>query len=197
MYRSLLATLVVAGTIGIAAAQTRAADNSNTATELTGAQQHQTKSALSSSTDIISPQAFAGTWQGVWRRYRAASHTEEGSQTSLSVTLRVKAAANNMLSGTVATSDFQHQPTPEQTAPLPLGAAPRPVAPPPPPLPAAPPSGNLLNPRIDGRDFVFQVKDPDSKPVDFRLTLQAPDAGTLNVTRHAAVYPEFEMKRIQ
>ena len=54
-----------------------------------------------------------------------------------------------------------------------------------------------MNPRIDGRNFVFQVKDPDGKPVEFRLTLQAPDAGTLNVTRHAAVYPEFEMKRIQ
>ncbi len=39
MYRSLLAT-VVAGTIGIAAAQTRAADNSNTASELTGGPQH-------------------------------------------------------------------------------------------------------------------------------------------------------------
>jgi hypothetical protein len=65
------------------------------------------------------------------------------------------------------------------------------------PLPAAPPSGKLLHPRIDGRNFVFQVKDPDGKPVEFRLTLQAPDAGTLNVTRHAAVYPEFEMKRIQ
>jgi|SRR5882762_9567448 len=198
MYRSLLATVVVAGTIGIAAAQTRAADNSSTASELTGGQQYQlSKSASSSSTDGISPQAFAGTWQGVWRRYRAASHTEEGSQTSLSVTLRVKAAANDILSGTVSTSDFQHQPTPEQNPPLPLGAPPRPVAPPPPPLPAAPPTGKLLNPRIDRRNFVFQVKDPDGKPVDFRLTLQAPDAGTLNVTRHSAVYPEFEMKRIQ
>src|SRR6476620_3133422 len=98
MYRSLLAT-VVAGTIGIAAAQTRAADNSNTASELTGGQQHQfSRSVSSSSTDGISPQAFEGTWQGVWRRYRAASHNEEGRQTSLAVALRVKAAANGILS---------------------------------------------------------------------------------------------------
>ena len=91
MCRSLLATVVIAGTIGIAAAQTRAADNSNTASELTGGQQHQfSKSVSSSSTDGVSPQAFEGTWQGVWRRYRAASHTEEGSQTSLSVALRGK-----------------------------------------------------------------------------------------------------------
>jgi len=81
MCRSLFATVVVAGTIGIAAAQTRAADNSNTASGLTGGPQHQfSKSTSSSSSDGISPKAFEGTWQGVWRRYRAASHTEEGSQ---------------------------------------------------------------------------------------------------------------------
>jgi len=190
--------LVVAGTIGIAGAQTRAADNSTTASELTGRQQHQfSKSVSSSFTDGISPQAFEGTWQGVWRRYRAASHTEEGWQTSLPVVLRVKVAPKGILSGTISTAAFQYQPRPEQNPPLPLGAPPHPVAPPPPPLPTAPPSGKLLNPRIDGRNFVFHVKDPDGKPVDFQLTLQAPDVGTLKVTRHAALYPEFAMKRIQ
>jgi hypothetical protein len=74
MYRSLLVTVVVAGAIGIATAQTRAADYSNTASERIGGQQHQySKPVSSSSTDGIRPQAFEGTWQGVWRRDRAAT----------------------------------------------------------------------------------------------------------------------------
>jgi hypothetical protein len=198
MNRSLLVILVVAVAIGITAAQTGAAEHSNRTSELTGVQPRQFSISVSNSVrDGIGPQAFAGTWQGLWRRYRAATHTQKGSETSLSVTLSVKAAANGTLSGTVSTSDFQHQATPEPNPPLPLGAPPRPVAPPPPPLPAAPPPGMLLNPRIEERTLAFQVKDPDGEFVDFRLTLQAPNAGTLNVTRHSQVYPEFQMKRIR
>lgn len=144
----------------------------------------------------MSPQV-AGTWQGTWRRYSAVGHNEKGSETSLSVTLNVKVAAHGMPSGTVSTSNFQHQLTAESNLPLPLGEPPRPVSPPPPPLPAAPPAGRLLNARIENRDLLFKVKDADGKLVDFRLTLETPDAGTLTVTRHSVIYPEFQMKRTQ
>src|SRR5438105_2798252 len=60
-----------------------------------------------------------------------------------------------------------------------------------------PPSGKILNPRTEGHTFAFEVKDPDAKLVDFRLSLQGPDAGTLSVTipTPSRVYPEFRMKR--
>ena len=56
----------------------------------------------------------------------------------------------------------------------------------------------MLNPRTEGRTFIFEVKDPDAKLVDFRLSLEGPDAGTLTVTipTHARVYPEFQIKRV-
>jgi hypothetical protein len=92
--KALLWTTVVAGIIGIAAAQTPAA---NAASELTG------KSASNSSTNSMRPQEFAGTWQGLWRNNRPASHSEKGSKTSLSVTVRVKTGVNGLLSGTVST----------------------------------------------------------------------------------------------
>ena len=187
MQRFVFVTLVVAA-IGIATAQTRSTRGS----ELTGAQQRQF-----SESDDLNTHAFSGTWQGLGHNYRAATHTEKGSQTSLSVTLTVRAAADGTFSGTVSTSNFQRQPTPESNPPLTLGAPPRPAAPPPPPLPAVPPAGKFLNPRVAGHTLAFQVKDDDGKLVDFRLTIQAPDAATVNVTRYSAVYPEFQMKRVQ
>ena len=62
---------------------------------------------------------------------------------------------------------------------------------------SVPPAGKFLNPRVAGYTLAFQVKDDDGKLVDFRLTIQAPDAATVNVTRYSAVYPEFQMKRVQ
>ena len=145
----------------------------------------------------MSPQEFAGTWHGLWRNYRPASHSEKGSKTSLSVTVRVKTGVNGVLSGTVSTGDFHRELTAEANPAIPLGGAPGPVVPPTPPLPAAPPSGKLLNPRIEGHTLAFQVKDAEGKLVAFRLTIQAPDASTLNVTQQSAVYPEFPMKRVE
>jgi hypothetical protein len=183
MYRSILAGIVVCA-IGVSAAQTR------TISELTVGQPQ-----FANSTGAADAEAFAGKWQGLWQRYRAATHTEKGSQTSLFVNVAVKQARNGVLSGTVSTSDFERQPT-SGPNPLPLGAPPHPVAAPPPPLPAVPPSGKLLNPRVEGRALLFQVKDSEGKLVDFRLALHGPDGGTLNATRYARLYPEFDMKRV-
>jgi hypothetical protein len=56
----------------------------------------------------------------------------------------------------------------------------------------------MLNPRIKGRAFIFEVKDADGKLVDFQLSLEGLDTGTLTVTipTHARVYPEFQIKRV-
>jgi hypothetical protein len=56
----------------------------------------------------------------------------------------------------------------------------------------------MLNPRTEGRAFIFDVKDADGKLVDFRLSLEGQDTGTLTVTipTHARVYPEFQIKRV-
>lgn len=153
------------------------------------------KSTSASSEESIPPQSFEGTWQGIWHGYGAVSH-ETGSQSSLTVTLTVKARGAGKFSGTASTSTWQHQPVPSPR--LSLGAPPPPPGPPPPPLPTPPPSGEILNPRIDGRTLTFEVKGPDARLVDFRLSLQGPDAGTLTVTipAHSRVYPEFQMKRV-
>lgn len=146
--------------------------------------------------ESIRPQSFEGTWQGVWHGYGTVNHHESGSQSSLTVTITVKAAGTSKLSGITATSTWQHQPI---QIPRPsLGTPPPPPAPPPPPLPTPPPSGKMLNPRTEGRAFIFQVKDPDAKLVGFRLSLQGSGAGTLRVTTatHSRVYPEFQMKRV-
>jgi hypothetical protein len=57
----------------------------------------------------------------------------------------------------------------------------------------------MLNPRIEGSALAFEVKAPDGQVADFRLRLQARDAGTLAVTHptHARAYPEFQMTRAQ
>lgn len=156
------------------------------------AQPSRSSSALSK--DSISRQSFEGTWQGVWHGYGVVNHHESGSQSSLTVTITVKVSGAGKISGTTSTSQWQHQPV-ENARPS-LGA-PSP-APPPPPLPTPPPSGKMLNPRTERRTFIFEVKDPDAKLVDFRLNLEGPDAGTLTVTipTHARVYPEFQIKRV-
>ena len=145
--------------------------------------------------DSISPQSFAGTWQGVWHGYGVVNHHESGSQSSLTVTITVKASGTCKVSGMTSTSAWQHQPV-ENARPSP-GASP-PPAPPPPPLPTPPPGGKMLNPRTEGRALIFDVKDADGKLVDFRLSLEGQDTGTLTVTipTHARVYPEFQIKRV-
>ena len=152
-------------------------------------------SASSPSKESISPQFFDGTWQGVWHGYGVVNHHESGSQSSLTVTITVKVSGAGKVSGITSTSAWQHQPV--ENARLSLGAPPSP-APPPPPLPTPPPSGKILNPRTERRTLVFEVKDPDAKLVDFRLSLEGTDAGTLTVTipTHARVYPEFQIKRV-
>lgn len=162
-------------------------------TGVQGAQPSKSTSALSE--ESIPPQSFEGTWQGIWHGYGALSH-ETGSQSSLTVTLTVKARGAGKFSGTTSTSTWQHQPVPSPR--LSLGAPPPAPGPPPPPLPTPPPSGEILNPRIDRRTLTFEVKGPDARLVDFRLSLQGPDAGTLTVTipAHSRVYPEFQMKRV-
>lgn len=154
-----------------------------------------TRSSSAPPDDSISPKSFEGTWQGVWHGYGVVNHHESGSQSSLTVTITVKALGSRTVSGTTSTSAWQHQPV--QNARLSPGAPP-PPAPPPPPLPTPPPSGKMLNPRTEGRAFIFEVKDADGKLVDFRLSLGAPDTGTLTVTipTHARVYPEFQIKRV-
>lgn len=153
------------------------------------------RSSSAPSKDSISRQSFEGTWQGVWHGYGVVNHHESGSQSSLTVTITVKVSGAGKISGITSTSEWQHQPV-ENARPS-LGAPPSP-APPPPPLPTPPPSGKMLNPRTEGRTFIFEVKDPDAKLVDFRLNLEGPDAGTLTVTipTHARVYPEFQIKRV-
>lgn len=146
------------------------------------------------SKDSVSPQSFEGTWRGVWYGYGVVNHHESGSQSSLTVTIKVRVLGVRNVSGIISTSAWQHQPV-ENARPS-LGATPLPPAPPP-PLPTPPPSGKMLNPRTEGRAFIFEVKAPDGKLVDFRLSLEGPDAGSLTVTNptHARVYPEFRIKR--
>jgi hypothetical protein len=99
------------------------------------------------------------------------------------------------LSGIASTSPWQHQST---LAPrLSLGTPP-PPAPPAPPLLVPPSAGKMLNTRTEGCSLAFEVKGPDGKVVDFRLTLQSADAGTLNVAipTHERAYPELQMKRV-
>jgi hypothetical protein len=153
------------------------------------------RSSSAPSKDSVSRHSFEGTWQGVWHGYGVVNHHESGSQSSLTVTITVKISGVGKISGITSTSEWQHQPV-ENARPS-LGA-PLSPAPPPPPLPTPPPSGKMLNPRIEGRTFIFEVKDPDAKLVDFTLNLEGPDAGTLTVTipTHARVYPEFQIKRV-
>ena len=161
------------------------------AVELTGRQQVQSsKSGFVSSTGNVRAQSFAGTWQGVWH------DTWMGSQSSLSVTLSVK-AADGKLSG-VTSSTLQNQPVQKPAAPSLEVTSPH-LAPPPPPPPPTPPTGTMLNPRIEGRTLVFKVKAPDdAKAVDFRLTIQSSGTGALDVTfpTHFS-YPDVEMKKVQ
>jgi beta-lactamase regulating signal transducer with metallopeptidase domain len=164
---------------------------STAAVELTGRQQTQSaKSDSISSTGNVRAQSFAGTWQGVWH------DTWMGSQSSLSVTLSVK-AADGKLSG-VTSSTLQSQPVQKRDLAPSLEVTSPHLAPPPPPPPPTPPTGTMLDPRIEGRTLVFKVKAPDAKAVDFRLTIQASGTGTLKVTfpTHFS-YPDFEMKRVQ
>jgi hypothetical protein len=142
------------------------------------------------------PADFAGTWQGVWQGYGAVKHPEKGSQSSLTLTLTVK-AGENTISGMTETGAYQHDQAPSHSRPV-LVAAPH-IAPPPPPLPDLPPSGKMLHARIEGRTLAFEVKGPDGMLVEFRLNLQHPDAAILDVTHsaHARAYPEFQMKRVQ
>jgi hypothetical protein len=154
-----------------------------------------TRSSAARPEDSISPKSFEGTWQGVWHGYGVVNHHESGSQSSLTVTITVKALGSRSVSGITSTSAWQHQPV--ENARLSPGAPP-PPAPPPPPLPTPPPGGKMLNPRIEGRAFIFEVKDANGKLVDFRLSLEGLDTGTLTVTipTHAQVYPEFQIKRV-
>jgi hypothetical protein len=191
--------VVAASAIVFAVAQVDTA-KSSPATKLTPVQGAQSSNSSSTpSLDSIGPQSFEGTWQGVWRGYGAVNHTETGSQSSLAVTLAVKVAGTGRLSGFTSTSPWQQQPIPTHNLRLSLGAPPPPVPPPPPPLPARPPSGKMLNPRTQERTLVFEVKDPDAKIVDFRLSLQGPNAATLDVTSptHSRAYPEIQMKRMR
>src|SRR5215470_3914701 len=151
-----------------------------------------TRSSSAPPEDSISLKSFEGTWQGVWHGYGVVNHHESGSQSSLTVTITVKASGSRNVSGITSTSAWQHQPVENAR----LSPGPPPPAPPPPPLPTPPPSGKLLNLRTAGRAFIFEVKDADGKLVDFRLSLEDLDTGTLTVTipTHARVYPEFQIK---
>lgn len=153
------------------------------------------RSTSAPSKEGSSRQSFGGIWQGAWHGYGVINHHESGSQSSLTVTITVKVSSAGKISGITSTSEWQHQPV--EIARPSLGAPPSP-APPPPPLPTPPPSGKMLNPRTEGSTFLFEVKDPDAKLVDFRLNFEGPDAGTLTVTipTHARVYPEFQIKRV-
>ncbi len=135
--------------------------------------------------------SFEGKWQGSWQ------DTWRGSQASMSLTLELKAVHNGRISGVVTAGALQPQTAPPKPR-LSLGGPPPQIAPPPPPPPATPPSGELLNPRIEDQTLVFAVKGPDDEQVNFRLSLQGPDAGRLKVAApsHPRVYPEFEMKRL-
>jgi len=189
--------LVVVIAYSIAAAGAQAEAKPHPLAKPTGVQGPQSsRSSSASSGESIPPQSFEGTWQGIWHGYGAVSH-ETGSQSSMTVTLMLKARGAGKLSGTTSTSTWQHQAI--RNPRLSLGASPPPPAPPPPPLPTPPPNGEILNPRTEGRTLTFEVKGPDAKLVVFRLSLQGPDAGTLTVTipAHSRVYPEFQMKRVE
>src|SRR5215472_2368196 len=80
------------------------------------------KSSSSPSKGSISPKSFEGTWQGVWQGYGVVNHHESGSQSSLTVTIRVKISDAHKVSGTTSTSAWQHQPV--EDARLSLGAPP-------------------------------------------------------------------------
>ncbi|HMJ22152.1 MAG TPA: M56 family metallopeptidase [Terriglobales bacterium] len=163
---------------------------SSAAIELTRVRPMQS-SKSDSVTGGVGPQSFAGTWQGVWH------DTWMGSQSSLFVTLNLK-QADGRLSGATS-STVQKQAAQKQKAiPLPEATPPH-LTPPPPPAPPPPPTGAMLDVRIEGRTLIFKVKAPDAKVVDFRLTLQASDTGTLKVTspRPSQFYPDFEMKRMR
>ena len=145
----------------------------------------------------ITPHALEGIWQGVWSGYGVVNHTEEGSQSTLTLRLSLKASTTGKLSGTTETSPFQRQPPTRQKQAL--GAAPPSIPPPPGPLPTPPPTGKMLNPRIEGHMLIFQVKGSDAKLVTFRLSLKGSDTGSLNVANstNSRAYPEFQMKRVQ
>lgn len=164
---------------------------STAAVELTSRPKQPSKSGSVASAGNFGPQSFAGTWQGVWH------DTWMGSQSSLSVTLSVK-AADGKLSG-VTSSTLQNQPVQKRDSAPSLEVTSPHLAPPPPPPPPTPPTGTMLNPRIEGRTLVFRVKAPnDAKAVDFRLTIQSSGTGTLDVTfpTHFS-YPDVEMKKVQ
>ena len=98
--RTLVLLLIAAPVVAMATA----------AVELTSRQQMQSsKSSLVSSAGNVRAQSFAGTWQGVWH------DTWMGSQSSLSVTLSVK-AGDGKLSG-VTSSTLQNQPVQKRAAP--------------------------------------------------------------------------------
>lgn len=200
MRPTLVALVVAVAAVLAVVAQSPRTDSSTTAVQLSGSPQRQASGSVSSSSaESAGPTSFAGTWQGVWRGYGVVDPNEKGLPSSLSLTLSVKVAANGKLSGVISTSGYQHPRTQEPSPRLSLGAPPAPVPPPPPPLPAPPPSGRMLNPRIEGSALAFEVKAPDGQVADFRLRLQARDAGTLAVTHptHARAYPEFQMTRAQ
>jgi beta-lactamase regulating signal transducer with metallopeptidase domain len=162
--------------------------------EITSAQQMpSSKSDSVLSTGSVRPQSFAGTWQGVWH------DTWMGSQTSISIALNVK-VADGRLSG-ATTSTVQKQPLLQKQNPAPSpGTLPpqlAPPPPPPPPPPPTPPAGTMLDPRVEGHTLVFKVKASDAKVVDFQLTLQASDTGTLKVTFPTHWQSDFEMKKAQ
>ena len=115
MYKTVL-PIVIAGTIAVAAALGQTAHSSS------GDQRAQFSQTVSTSTDSTRPQFFEGTWQGVWHAYGVVYHTEKGSESSLSLTLRVNATPNGKLSGITSTSAFQHQPGPS-SATTPADAA--------------------------------------------------------------------------
>jgi hypothetical protein len=163
---------------------------------LAGQAQHPNAVSTSSS-PRVHPQPFVGTWQGVWHGYGVVTHNDKAAQNELSLTVQLKAAADGSLSGATWNSGYRPQPAPEPKPVLALGAPPRTGPPPPPPLPLVPPAGPVLHPRIEGRTLAFQVNRADGKPVEFRLTLEGPDTGSLQVVLadKSRVYPQFQMTR--
>jgi beta-lactamase regulating signal transducer with metallopeptidase domain len=163
---------------------------STAAIELTSGQQmSSSKSDSVLPTGSVHPQSFAGTWQGVWH------DPWMGSQSSLSVTLNVR-VVDGRLSGATS-SPVQKQPLQKQNPAPSLGTWPPHLPPPPPPPAPSPPTGAMLNPRVEGRTLVFKVKAPDAKVVDFQLTLQASETGTLKVTFPTHLRLDFDIKRMQ
>ena len=164
--RTLVLLLIAAPVVAIATA----------AVELTSRQQMQSSK---SGSRFVDRESFGRS--PLQERGRECGTTHwMGSQSSLSLTLSVK-AADGKLSGVTA-STLQNQPVQKRAAPSLEITSPH-LAPPPPPPPPTPPTGTMLNPRIEGRTLVFQVKAPDdAKAVDFRLTIQSSGTGTLDVT---------------